>query len=344
MLPDGAALYLSVGPTGVKSWIYRYRRNGRLINTGLGPLLMVPLAKARLKAQACRGQRGDGIDPLEAKRAEQQRRRLEAVKAMSFKECAEAYIKTHKAEWRSPKSLAAWEGTLGAYVYPKFGNQPVQAVDLTLVMKALEPIWQDRSETASRLRGRIEAVLDWATVRGYRQGENPARWRGHLSHLLPARGKVRKVQHLAALPYAEVGAFIETLRRQEGIAAKALEFTILTAVRSGVTIGARWDELDLASDTWRIPGERMKSGEPHDVPLAASARALIEQMQALRQGGDFVFPGAKANRRLSDMALGMVLRRMGRDDITVHGFRATFKTWGSNETHFPRELIEEALA
>lgn len=231
---------------------------------------------------------------------------------MTFEMCAERYIAAHKAGWRSPKSLAAWEGTLGTYVYPVFGDLPVQVIDTALVMKAIEPVWATKPETASRVRGRIESILDWATARAYRAGENPARWRGHLEKLLPTKTKVRRVEHHAALPYPEVAAFIAELRGQEKIAARALEFAILAAARTGEVIGARWSEINIAERLWTIPAERMKGGREHRVPLSAAALAIVEAMAALRRG-EFVFPGGKSDRPLSNMAFLMLLRRVGRD-------------------------------
>ena len=221
----------------------------------------------------------------------------------------------------------------------------MQAIDTGLVLKVLEPIWTKKPETAGRVRGRIEAVLDWAKVRGYRAGENPARWKGHLDHLLPARGKVRRVEHHAALPYGELPGFLVALREQEGVAARALESTILTAARTGETMFARWTELDLLDNTWTIPAGRMKAGREHRVPLSACALAILEEMQAHRHGdGGFVFPGGREGKPLSNMAFLMLLRRMKRDDLTAHGFRATFKTWASERTSFPNEIVEAALA
>jgi integrase len=264
-----------------------------------------------------RQQRLDGIDPLTAKRAAKARER---VGDMTFQQCAEAFIAAQQAGWRNPKHAKQWPSTLEAYVYPVFGLLPVQAVDVGLVMKAIEPIWQTKPETASRVRGRIESVLDWATARGYRQGENPARWRGHLENLLPKKTKVRRVEHHAALAYPEIGAFMVELHQQEGIAARALEFTILTAARTGEVIGARWDEINIAERAWTVPAERMKAGKEHRVPLSDAALAILEEMRKVRQS-DFVFPGAKARRPLSNMAFLMLLRRMGLGELTTHGFK-----------------------
>ncbi|MGC2521368.1 MAG: Arm DNA-binding domain-containing protein, partial [Stellaceae bacterium] len=230
---DGAGLYLHVSKSGARSWIFRWKRDGRLRDMGLGPLNTISLAEARDKALACRKLKYDGRDPIEERQAQRQAAKLETAKAMTFKDCAKAYIAAQRAGWKNPKHAAQWPATLETYVYPILGGLPVQAVDVGLVMKAVEPIWTSKPETASRVRGRIESVLDWAAARGYRQGENPARWRGHLENLLPKKSKVRRVEHHAALPYAELAGFMVELREQEGVGARALEFAILTAARTG---------------------------------------------------------------------------------------------------------------
>jgi integrase len=319
--------------------VFRYKAGSKLYEMGLGPLHTVGLAEARTKARRCREQRLDGLDPLAARKVAQMQVKLDAARAMTFRACADAYIAAHKAGWRSPKSLRAWEGTLGAYVHPIFGALPVQTIDTALVTKAVEPIWAEKPETAGRVRGRIEAVLDWAAARGYRQGENPARWRGHLDKLLPGR----RVEHHAALPYPEIAAFVAELRAQEGIAAGAVEFAILTAARTGGVIGARWDEFNLTERLWTVPAARMKAGKEHRVPVSDAALAIVEKMAAIRQG-DFVFPGGKAGRPLSNMSMLMLLRRMGRDDLTIHGFRSSFRDWAAERTGFPAEVAEMALA
>jgi integrase len=287
--------------------------------------------------------RFDGIDPIEARRAQREQKSLDAAKSMTFDACAAAYIDAHKAGWRNEKHFDQWSNTLNTYAGPVFGSLPVQAVDVGLVMKALEPIWQTKSETASRVRGRIESVLDWATVRGYRKGDNPARWRGHLDKLLPPRSKVRKVEHHPARPHDELANFVAMLRRQEGIASRALEFLILTATRTGEVIGARWDEIDLGEKVWVVPAARMKAGREHRVPLSAAAVAILEQMQEVREG-DFVFPGGKRGKPLSNMAMLAVLKRIDRGDLTNHGFRSSFRDWAAERTNFPREVAEMALA
>jgi integrase len=287
--------------------------------------------------------RVDGIDPIEARSEHRSWKKLEAAKGITFAACATAYLDAHQDAWRNALHRKQWRTTLNNYAGPVFGSLPVQEVDLTLVMKALEPIWRTKCETASRLRGRIEAVLDWATVRGYRKGENPARWRGHLDKLLPARAKIQKVQHHPALPYAELADFMEALRSQEGTAARALEFLILTAARTGEIIGARWDEVDLEDKIWIVLGERMKAGREHRVPLSAATLAILDRMKETREG-DFVFPGGKTGKPLSNMAMLAVLERMGRDEITAHGFRSTFRDWAAECTDFRSEVVEMALA
>jgi integrase len=343
MHPDGGGLYLQITERGAKSWSFRFMLNGRAREMGLGPLHAVPLADARVKATECRRLRYEGIDPIEARKVERDRARLAAAKALSFRDAAEAYIRAHQAGWRNAKHADQWRNTLDTYAGPVFGKLPVQDVDVSLVMRVLEPIWTTKTETASRVRGRIEAVLDWATVRGYRRGDNPARWRGHLENLLAKRAKVQNVQHHAALPFDEVGAFIGALRRQEGVAAAALEFLILTATRTSETIGGRWSEIDFDNATWTIPADRIKAGREHRVPLSEPAVALLNRLNKIRHG-DFIFPGGKTGKPLSNMALLALLKRMNRDDLTAHGFRSTFRDWAAERTNFPREVAEMALA
>jgi integrase len=340
---DGGGLFLQMSASGAKSWVFRFKESGRLREMGLGPAHTVSLAEARQKALECRKARLDGLDPIEARRGKRIQAKLNAAKAMTFAACAESYIASHRAGWRNPKHAAQWPATLGTYVYPVFGLLPVQTVDVGLVMKAIEPIWVQKPETAGRVRGRIEAVLDWATARGYRQGENPARWRGHLENLLPKKSKVRRVEHHAALPYAEIGAFMAELRQQEGVAARALEFAILTAARTGEVIGAKWGEINLDARLWTVPAERMKTGNEHRVPLSDEVLAVLAEMRKIRLS-DHVFPGGKAGRPISNMAMLMLLRRMGRGGLTAHGFRSSFRDWAAERTTFPAEVAEMALA
>jgi integrase len=340
---DGGGLYLQVSASGAKSWIFRFTLDGRAREMGLGPVHAIPLAEARKRAAECRRMRLDGIDPIKARSEHRSWKKLEAAKGMTFATCAAAYLDAHQDAWRNALHRKQWRTTLSTYAGPVFGSLPVQEVDLTLVMKALEPIWRAKPETASRLRGRIEAVLDWATVRSYRKGENPARWRGHLDKLLPARAKIQKVEHHPALPYDEIAEFSTALRDQEGIAARALDFLILTAARTGEIIGAHWDEVDLKDKMWVVPGARTKAGREHRVPLSAAAMTILKQMNEIRES-DFVFPGGKKGKPLSNMAMLAVLKRMGRGDLTAHGFRSTFRDWAAERTSFPREVVEMALA
>ena len=345
MYPDGGGLYVRVTSVGTKQWVLRYMLNRRPRWMGLGPVALYGLHQAREKAREARRLRHEGIDPIDARRAERARQRLEEAKTVTFKQCAEAYITAHRAGWRNDKHAAQWSATLSTYAYPTIGALPVQAIDTALVLKVLEPIWTTRPETAGRLRGRLENILDFAKARGYREGENPARWRGHLDKLLPALSKVRQVEHHAALPYTELPDFLTRLLEQEGTSARALEFAILTAARTGEVLGARWSEVSLREKTWTIPAERMKARREHRVPLSSRALSILTEMQAARESDElFVFPGGKPGKPLSNMAFLMLLRRMDRADLTAHGFRATFKTWASERTSFQNEIVEAALA
>jgi integrase len=354
MHPDGKGLYLQVRESNSdgskalsRAWIYRYAApgTGRERYMGLGSYPDVGLAVARAKATEARKLRQQQIDPIDhrdeqraaLKRAEAE----EKAKLATFDECRDAYVDSHRAGWRNTKHAKQWTNTLKTYVTPVFGKLPIQVVDTGLVCKVLERIWTIKPETASRVRGRIEAILDWAKVRGYRSGENPARWRGHLDQVLPARSKVRKIAHHAALPYSEIGDFMVSLREREAVAARALEFTILTAARTGEVLGARRTEIDLASKVWTIPGERMKAGREHRVPLSEQAIALIECVP-IGHESEYVFPGER-RAMLSNMAMDMLLRRMN-SDVTVHGFRSTFRDWAADCTNFSNEVCEATLA
>jgi integrase len=342
---DGAGLYLQVtaGKQGVtKSWLFRFVLDGKERRMGLGSLMDVSLAQARDRAVAARGQVKEGRDPIEQRRATRANSSLVKAKAMTFDQCRDAYISSHRSAWRNTKHTWQWSASLKKYVSPIFGKVSVENVDVVLVMKALEPIWATIPETASRLRGRIEAILDWAKVRGLRSGENPARWRGHLDHLLPRRSKVRKVEHHASLPYSEMGSFMTLLRDRDAIAARTLEFAILTGGRTGEVLGARWDEINLDERVWVVPASRMKAGKEHRVPLSAPAIAVVNAMKQVRQN-DYLFPGDR-HASLSNTSMLMLLRRMGRGDLTVHGFRSSFRDWAAERTNFPGEVAEMALA
>jgi integrase len=338
---DGGGLYLAVSKAGVKSWIFRYRVASGERAHGLGPLHTVSLKQARERALVCRQQRLDGIDPIEAKRAARTAAAVAAAKTATFRECAERYITAHRDDWSNPKHAKQWSTTLETYVHPVIGEMPVRAVELDSIIKVLDPIWKTKTTTASRVRGRIESVLDWATVRGFRSGENPARWKGHLEELFSS-GK-RATAHLAALDYREISAFMDELRQQEGIAARALEFAILTAARAGSVIEARWEEIDLKARTWTVPAERMKARREHRYPLSEAATAIPAELWKTRSS-QFVFPGAQAGRPMNAGALLIVLRGMGRADIVPHGFRSTFRDWAAEVSNFPHEVCEMTLA
>lgn len=340
---DGFGLYLQVAAGGSKSWLFRFQREGKARKMGLGPLHAVSLAMAREKALECRRKLLDGVDPIAERHDVERERKVVALKGLTFCQASEKYIAANKAGWKNAKHAAQWTATLETYAFPIFGDIAVSAIDIGMVLKVLEPIWTTKAETASRVRGRIESVLDWATARKYRQGENPARWKGYLDHILPARNKVTKVKHHSALPYAEVGAFVAELRNAEGVGARALEFAILTAGRTGEVVGARWDEIDLDAKLWTIPGERMKAGRQHRVPLSDRSLKVLSTIPR-EEGNPFVFLGDRKGKALSNMALLMTLRRMGKADLTTHGFRSTFRDWAAETTAYPSDMVEMALA
>ncbi len=343
---DGGNLYLQVSESKsrdtsvavTKSWIFRYARFGKDTWLGLGPFPDVSLKDAREFARDERAKLRAGIDPLTDKRARRRSVRFGEANMKTFAECAAAYIESHKAEWTNPKHTEQWRYTLDNIAGPVFGHLPVSEIDTALVMRCLEPIWQTKTETANRLRGRIESVLSWATVHGYRQGENPARWRGHLKELLAAPSKIAKVVHHPALPYAEIGAFMGELRKEKGIAARALEFTILTAARTIEAVGARASEFD--RETWTVPAARMKARREHRVPLSSPVMNLVRDMPST----DYVFPNQKPYKHLPNEAMRAVLQRMGHKGITVHGFRSAFRDWCAEMTAYPSEVAEMALA
>jgi integrase len=343
---DGSGLYLQVSKTGTKNWIFlQYTITKRRREMGLGPLHTVTLAQARELAKACRLSLLAGRDPLEERNAAklEVELELERAKTVTFDHCAEQYIAAHRGSWKNAKHAAQWESTIATYASPIIGSLPVAAVDTALVVQVLQPIWLEKTETATRLRSRIENILNWATVNHFRKGENPARWRGHLDKLLAKPEKVARVEHHPALPWQEIGAFMAELRKRKGASARAVEFGILTAARSGEIRSARWDEIDLDTAIWTVPAERMKAGREHRVPLSTAALVLLKAMPDV---GDYVFPDQRQGAMLSDMSLTAVLRKMGRGNITMHGFRSTFRDWCAESVgnSFPREVCEHALA
>jgi integrase len=337
---DGA--YLQISEWGTRAWIFRYSRDGRGRHMGLGPYDLITLAEAREGAREARKALLNGDDPLTAKREKRARTKLEAAKGVTFRQAAERMMTSHGAAWKNPKHRQQWKNTLATYAYPIFGELPVAAVETGLVLKAVEPIWTEKPETAGRVRGRIEAVLDWAKARGYREGENPARWRGHLDMLLPNRRKLRRVRNHPAMPYDELPAFIGDLRSRDSTSARALEFAILSGARTGEVIGATWAEIDLTLGVWSVPAERMKAGKEHRVPLSERA---VELLFALPREGEFVFMGGRAGKPLSNMAMLELTRGMLPGlGYVPHGFRSTFRDWAAECTSYPSEVVEMALA
>jgi integrase len=298
MRPDGGGLYLQIGDGGPKSWIFRYKRGGKERWMGLGSAAEVSLSEARDKAHIFRIQLRDGIDPLVTREAARLKAATESLTAITFKECAERYVVAHSSSWKNAKHAAQWTNTLKTYALPILGDLSIASIDTDLVLKVLEPIWTTKAETASRIRGRIEAVLDWATARKLRAGENPARWRGHLNKLLPARSKSRTVQHHPALPYAEIPVFMTALRAQDGTAARALEIAVLTAARTNEVINAKWGEISFSDSIWTIPRERMKTDRSHRIPLSAATLLVLKAMKEV--SSDFVFPGGKHEREAEE--------------------------------------------
>jgi integrase len=343
MHADGDGLYLQVGVGGAKSWIYRFTLGGRKRYLGLGSASAIPLKRARELAAEARQLRAEGVDPIERRRSNRAAERVASAKTITFNKCADAYIAAHEASWRSAKHRQQWHATLRDYVSPVFGHLPVAEVDTDLVMRAIEPLWRTKTETASRTRQRIEAVLDWATVRQYRQGPNPAAWRGHLSNLLPSKARMQPVKHHPALAYSAIPAFVAELRKKQSTSARCLELTILTGARTGEVINARWSEFDLTAGVWTVPASRMKMGAEHRVPLAPRALEILRELYE-RRTGEFVFGNVSTGRPVSSMAMPKMLALMGAGNLTVHGFRSTFTDWAHETTDFPDIVIDMALA
>ncbi len=362
-LGDGGGLYLQVSSGGSKSWLFRFMLEGRSREMGLGSFEFVGLAEARQFALDARRLLTDGVDPIDARTAAEKAAKLAKASAQvnTFRSVAERYVSAHEESWRNPKHRAQWRSTLDTYAYPVLGDMPVRDIATDDVLRVLRPIWSEKPETASRLRGRIEVILDAATAEGARSGDNPARLRGHLSTLLPDHAKVAKVRHHPALPWNRVGKFLAELRIRVGMSARALEFAILTAARTGEVRGAKWSEIDLDVAVWTVPKERMKASREHRVPLSAPAVAVLRACNPPKDGQDgdrYVFLGERAKKPLSEMAMEMLLRRMNEvaeggappwrdrngEAIVPHGFRSTFRDWCSEATDYPRDLAEAALA
>lgn len=357
---DGGGLWLQISVYGTKSWVFRFKSplTGRPREMGLGDIRTYSLADARLRAIEARRLVDDGRDPIEERKQSRRQVLEDASRVKTFKECAVAYIDAHSAGWKNDKHQQQWKSTLETYAYPVFGDHPISSIGTAQILEILEPIWAKKNETASRLRGRLESVLSWAKVRGYRTGDNPAVWKGHLENLLARPSKVAKVTNQPALPFAQIPKFMEHLRTMHGLAPRALELTILTAARSGEIRGAEWREFDFEAKVWTIPSGRMKAEKEHRIPLSDAAMDLLKGLPRLA-GSDLLFPGNN-NQPLSDATLNAVIRRMhasklktnesgyidpSSDRVCVpHGFRSSFRDWAGETTSFPREVIEHALA
>lgn len=342
---DGEGLYLKIGKMGGASWIYRYRRNGKLRDMGLGGFSDVSLAKARDCAGKNRGLLKEGLDPLEARAKAEQPHET----TPTFTSCAARYIRSHRRSWRNAKHARQWVSTLQTYARPVIGTLPVDQVSTQDILKILSPIWTSKTETAKRVQGRIENVLDYAAAHSYRDSVNPARWRGHLDKLLAKPARVKVVTHHPAMPYSYVAGFMTELHRYTGISSKALQLLIFTATRTSEVLRADWTEIDLDNGTWTIPAGRMKARREHRVPLSAQALELLSHLPRV-QGNTHVFPGARHGRPLSNMAMLELMRGMGygtngkRGDFVPHGFRSSFRDWTGEVTSYPRDVAEMALA
>lgn len=339
---DGGGLYLQVTPSGTQSWIYRFMINGRARTMGLGPVVDVSLKEARELASAARAKVRAGIDPIEEKHGARRAAQVESGSSITFRKAAEQFIAAKEAEWKNLKHKNQWANTLETYAHPVLGELPVGDITTEHVLRVIQPIWTTKNETAARVRGRIEAILDSMSARGFRDGDNPARWKGHLDKLLPKRSKVRTVEHHRALPYSQAKEFMSVLGAREGVSARCLEVTMLTAARTQEVIAAQWSEVDFGTNTWTIPAERMKAKREQRVPLSPAAVAALTQMKGMH--ATFVFPGDSDTGHLSDGAMAELLKEIGEFDTTVHGLRSTFRDWASEISHYPNEVCEAALA
>lgn len=345
-------LYLQVVPSGARTWIYRAMMAGKRRDMGLGGFPGVTLAMAREVAREARQAISDGADPIESRKAAKREAVEAAASRVTFQWCAEQYIAAHRAGWKNAKHADQWVNTLRDYAYPVLGDMLVSGIKLEHVVRVLDPIWLTKNETASRLRGRVEKVLDWAKVAGYRSGDNPAAWKGNLSVSMPRPSKVQAKRHQPAVQVAQVGAFVQDLRAVHGTAARALEFALLTAARSGEVLGMVWGEVDMVARVWTVPASRMKAGKEHRVPLSEQALKVLEAMGP-GEAGDYVFKGrpskGNTNTKLSNMAMGMLMRRMAYKDsagnvCVPHGLRSTFRDWGGDISGYPRDMLEFCLA
>ncbi len=343
----GPGLYLQVAKGGTKSWLFRFTSpvTSKQREMGLGSLNIISLAQARNLALECRRQLLEGLDPLAEQRTNKQARQLQQARTITFKDAAEQCITSKIPEWKSKKHAQQWTNTLTTYAYPVIGNLPLSEIDTDLILKVIEPIWVSKAETASRVRQRIETVLDWARARQYVAGENPARLRNHLDKILAKTAKIKRVKHHPAVPYEQINDFVSLLRKRSGSSSLALEFMILTAARTGEVIGAMWAEINLTTMVWTVPAERMKAGKEHRVPLCNRALEILNSIKSNRNPDEPVFPGWKVGAGLSNGAILALMRKMQFGNYTPHGFRSTFRDWASDRAHtFQNETIELALA
>lgn len=340
--PIGENLYLQITGSGTRSWIFRYHFRGKARWMGLGSTKNITLAQARDQVIDFRRKIASDLDPIEERLRTRSENSKSQKQSPSFDECARDYIKAHKAAWNNPKHISQWENTIATYASPVIGTMSISCITTEDVLRVLQPIWAVKTETASRLRGRMERILSWAKVKKLRQGENPAIWRGNLDQLLPRKNAVQTTTNFKALPFSQIQEFLSNLRTLDGISPRALEFLIFTATRTGETLYAKWDEFDFENHVWSIPSHRMKNRKVHHVPLCKSSLNVLNQMKDSRIN-DYVFPGTKKGQPLSNMALLMLIKRL-KYDITTHGFRSTFSDWAYERTNFSREVIEKSLA
>lgn len=334
-------LHLQINENGAKSWILRIRIGNRRRDIGLGGFPKVSLSEARESARRIHQDVQQGIDPVQERKEKRAAQQASKAAEVTFKKAAEQFIATKSTEWKGKKQKQVWENSLSEYAYPVVGNLQIRNIELSHIVKILEPIWKDKTETAVRLRGRIENILDWATVRNYRTGENPSRWKGHLDKILPNPAKLKKKVHFPALPLNQVKKFMTSLNQKDGFGSQALAFLILTVARSGEVRGAKWDEINFSSKVWTIPASRMKAGKEHRIPLSDAAVKIL-QSQPRHDGVDYIFPALRGGM-LSDTTLLAVMRRMNVTAVP-HGFRSTFRDWVAEHTNFPSEVAEMALA
>lgn len=327
---DGGGLYLQVSASGAKSWVFRFALHTQKREMGLGSAIDIPLKKAREMAAEYRALVREGVDPIAYRVEQRAQYQVDASMLVPFKTYAETFIKNNAPSWKNTKHAQQWTNTLKTYAEPVIGTLPVALIETHHILDIIRPIWSSKNETARRVRGRIETILDAAKVEKLREGENPARWKGHLDKILPNPSKIQKVKHHSALPYQEIGQFISALHQQSSVASYGLEFLILTACRTGEVLDARFDEIDLHNKIWTIPADRMKGGKEHRVPLSDRAIEIIDHMQSLRDN-DYLFPGQRG-KGLSNMVFLQLLKRMGHTDITAHGFRSTFRDWTAEQT------------